>query len=74
MCAVVKNRGAVAVLEGEEAGLFVEQVADALGASAVRGVTGDEEAPGNRGARGKRQGRGDPLFFKSERRHVLISE
>jgi hypothetical protein len=67
MCAVVKNRGAVAVLEGEEPGLLVEQVPYALGSGAVGGVTGDEKASADRGARGKGQGGRDPLFFESER-------
>ena len=67
MCAVVKNRGAVAVLEGEKAGLLVEQVADTLGSRTVGSVRGDEEAAADRGAGGKGQSGGDPLFLESER-------
>jgi hypothetical protein len=55
------------VLEGEEAGLLVEQVANALGSRTVGGMPGDEKATADRCARGEGQGRGDPLFFESER-------
>jgi hypothetical protein len=67
MCAVVKNCGAVAVLEGEKAGLLVEQVAYALGSRTVGGVPGDKEATADRGARSEGEGGGDPLFLESER-------
>jgi len=74
MCAVVKNCGAVAVLEWEEAGLLVEQVAYALGSRTVGGMPGNEEASADLIARGHGQSGGQTLFLESKRRLVVVSE